>query len=110
MGQALVVVDRGVGFGPGELAAWWGEDAEAVGLGQASVQEGVNPAFGPEIFEWVAIPLGVNLASSALYDLVKRLVTRSRAATQEGAVEIVHSTTGEGDPVVVVRSQASSGR
>lgn len=110
MRQALIVVDRGVGFGPDELATWWDSDAEAAELGPAKLQTGANPAFGPEIIEWVAIPLAVNLASNALYDLVKRLVRRPRPTAPETEVEIVHLTTADGDPVVVVRSRSNPGR
>jgi hypothetical protein len=52
------------------------------------------------------IPGAVNLATSALYDLVGRVVRRSRPDRGELLeLELVETTTALGDRVVVVRSR-----
>jgi hypothetical protein len=67
------------------------------------VGQALGSAYGPEILEWVVIPLAVNLASNALYDLVKRLIARARPAAPE--LEIAHTANADGDPVVIVRTR-----
>jgi hypothetical protein len=56
------------------------------------------------------IPGAVNLATSALYDLVGRVIRRSRPdrgelLELELELELVETTTALGDRVVVVRSR-----
>jgi hypothetical protein len=110
--RAVVVVEPDAGFSAAEFVEWWAADGEASQLGTASVQSGRTSTFGPEIVEWVAIPLAVNLASNALYDLVKRLVARVRSGKTgmpgESGVEVVQTVTPAGDPVVIVRSVPGS--
>lgn len=109
MADAMVVIEPPVGITPQQLADWWTADPDARQIGSASVQPATTAAYGPEIVEWVVVPLVVNLASSALYDTVKRLITRARPApTPDTEVEIIQGTTDRGDPVVVVRTRYSS--
>jgi hypothetical protein len=56
------------------------------------------------VLELVAVPLAVNVASSAVYDLVRRLVTGLRRGREDRpAVEVIEVTASGGDRVPVVR-------
>ncbi|HEX3782448.1 MAG TPA: hypothetical protein VHX38_22515, partial [Pseudonocardiaceae bacterium] len=88
MGDAVVVVDPASGISAEQFASWWAADEQARMLGVASVRAVISRAYGAEVLDWVVIPRAVNLASSAVYDMVKRLVTRGRpAGSVETAVE-----------------------
>jgi hypothetical protein len=109
VGQALVVVDPATKVSAAEFAEWWCADDAARRLGSAVVKPATTAAYGPEILDLVVIPVAVNLASSVLYDLVKRLIARvrgSRVGTTEW--EITHTVTSDGDPMVVVRVRRPS--
>lgn len=101
---------------PAVFASAWGADEEAARLGEAGVRPAGRGAFGFELVEWVVIPLAVNLASSVVYDVVKRVIAkvRSRAGASATAPaasgvagpewEVVATVTAEGAPLVIVRA------
>ena len=108
MARLLVAVEPGAGIAPGALAEAWNADREASAAGTARVET----AGGRDFFsglELVVIPLAINLASSASYDLLKGLITRLRRG-QENAppLEIADAPTGGSDVVVVVRVEGAS--
>ena len=75
----LIALDPGVQVSPGELAAAWDADEQPRTLGPAAVE--APPARGeflPDVLTLVAIPVGVNLASTAITAVVGRLVARLR--------------------------------
>lgn len=101
-GRLVVAVDPSVGVEAGVFASAWDADAEAAVLGSAVVEAAGGRAFVPGLVELVAIPLAVNLASSALCALVARLIG---ARKDHGVdVEVVEVTVTDGDRVVVVRT------
>jgi hypothetical protein len=80
MGRIVILVDTGAGFGPEALAGAWNADAEAeaASAGAAVVEPAAGEVFFPGLVELVVVPLAVNVASSAVYDLVKKLAVRLR--------------------------------
>jgi hypothetical protein len=72
----------------------------------------VEAASGRDFFsglELVVIPLAVNLASSASYDLLKGLIARLRRGQGDAPpLEIADGPAGGGDVVVVVRVEGAS--
>ena len=108
--RLVVVVDPGVGVSAGELAGVWAGDAEASVLGQARVEQpAAGPVLFPGVLEFVVIPLAINLGSSALYDVLRRLLHRSKpsgVAVEE--LELMEYTTEQGDRLVVVRRRRES--
>ena len=105
MVRVVVAVDPGVGIEPQELAEAWAADAEAASLGAASLEPTQGGVFLPGVVELVVVPLAVNLASSVLYDVAKRLVASRRPAAA-AEVEVVVHERADGDRVVVVRVDA----
>lgn len=106
--RVVLAVDPGAGVSPAELAVSWDADEQARSIGVAAVEAAPSGAYLPGLLELVIIPVAVNLASGVLYDVVKRLVQRSRrepAGVSE--VEIAESTTERGDRVVVIRLRRS---
>lgn len=104
MGQLLLAVDPDVGVEPGRLAAVWDADAEASALGRAVLRRSEPGVFLPGLVELVVVPLAVSLTSSVLYDLVRGLLRRCRPGRSDVAdLELVESTTGQGDRLLVVR-------
>ena len=60
--------------------------------------------FFPGLVELVVIPLVVNLASSAAYDLLKKLVARlRRGRTMSRGWSVADGPAGSGDVMIVVR-------
>ena len=80
MDRLFVVVAPDTGIAPGALAAAWNADGEASAAGMARVEAAGGRDFFPGLVELVVIPLAVNLASSAGYDLLKGLIARLRPA------------------------------
>ncbi|GAA1575666.1 hypothetical protein GCM10009827_116880 [Dactylosporangium maewongense] len=103
MGRLLVAVDPAVGVAPGELAAQWGVGEETAALGVAQVEKAVNGTMVPGLLELVVVPLAVNLASSLLYDVVRRLIVRSQPAVDVAEIQLEMTDTPSGDRVMVVR-------
>lgn len=104
MSQLLLVLDSDVGVDAGRLAEAWDADAEASALGHAAAREPGAGVFLPGVVELVVIPLAVGLTSSALYDLVRRLIRTCRPEKVDVAdVELVESTTDGGDRLLLVR-------
>ena len=109
LSRLVVAVDPEIGVGATELASSWNSDAEAGGWGPAQVAESGSSVFLPGPAELIMIPLAVNLASSVVYDTVRRLVARLRE-TKKGRLEeelevIEHETATE--RLVVVRLRRS---
>jgi hypothetical protein len=114
----MVAVDPDVGVAAIELAQSWNQDIDARACGVAGVESPGPGVFLPlEVLEWVAVPLAVNLASDALYELVSRLVARARdnrpnmsepdrvdqpeQSQQQGASESVDETVVEPEVEVI---------
>jgi hypothetical protein len=101
--EVLVALDPGVGVDAEVFAHSWLGDEEALGVsGGVSVVPAPAAAFLPGVAELVLLPLAVNVASSALYDVVKRLVASRRAPSARG-LEVVDVLDAEGRRVLVVR-------
>lgn len=104
MGRVLLVVEPGVGLSSAEVVASWEADGEARAVSSVEVQAARGGEFVPGLLELIVIPGAVNLATSALYDLVRRVIRRSRPERRELLeLELVETTTALGDRVVVVR-------
>ena len=109
MARLVVAVDPDAGIAPGALAEAWNGDSETSATGPARVDTVGGYDFFPGLVELIVIPLAVNLASSAAYDLLKGLVTRLRRGQDDGPpLEIVKTPTGGGDVVIVVRAGIES--
>jgi hypothetical protein len=102
MARLMVAVDPAVGVEPAALAKAWDADEEAAALGAASVQPSTPATYVPGVAELIWVPLAVNLASSVLYDLVRRLLVQQRPAVDVTELELAETTSGD-DRVVVVR-------
>lgn len=104
----LVALDPSAGVEVASFAAAWSGDGEAQRVGGAAV---VTPLPGavllPGLVELVVIPLAVNLGSSALYDMVKRLLSASRGPRERGVgdLEIIETSSADGERLLVVRSR-----
>jgi hypothetical protein len=104
MGRLLVALDPGAGVDPAVLAAAWNGDEAAAAAGVARVDAAGPREFIPGVVELVVVPLAVNLASSAVYDLVKRLVRGLRHDDQDQAEPELAETHADGDLIVVIRA------
>jgi hypothetical protein len=103
----VVAVDSNVGVYAAELTRSWNDDGKASACGTAETQaRGAETFLPPELLEWVAVPMAVNLASSVVYDLVRRLVTTLRGDCDEPQrveeLDIFEHQSGS-DRVVIVR-------
>jgi DivIVA domain-containing protein len=96
----VVAMHPSARIAPGTLADAWNADREASAAGRAQVEAA---DVLPDLQEWVVIPLAVNLASSAGYDLLKRLILSLRDDTSDASsVEITNFPVGDVNFVVVV--------
>jgi hypothetical protein len=122
MSRVVLAVDAGVGITAQEFVVAWGQDEQASAAGPVRAELAGGQVFVPGLVEWVVLPLAVNLASSVLYDVVKRVLGRARSgktseptepteateateATEVSEVEVREFTTAAGDRLVVVRSR-----
>ncbi|MEV4643241.1 hypothetical protein AB0J80_38505, partial [Actinoplanes sp. NPDC049548] len=85
----------------------WAGDEEAAALGTASLRPSAPGTFFPDVAELVGVPLAVNVASSVVYDLLRRLVVQQRPAVDATELELVETVSGD-DRVVVVRVHRST--
>jgi hypothetical protein len=104
MARTLLVVDPDVGVSPADLAEVW-EATPGSGGGMASVEAVRGRVLLPGVLEAVVLPVAVNLASSALVEVVRRLVGRARGAGGGPDFEVVETTDERGERVVVVRAR-----
>ena len=105
MSRLLVALGLGIKVEPAGLAAAWNADTDASAIGSARVKADGGGEFLPGALELVVVPLAVNVASSALYDLVRRLVKGLRREQDSSqTMELIEVTTSSGDRVVVVRT------
>jgi len=112
--RTLLALDPGLGVSPADVAAGWVADEQASAFGPAVVETARGQAFPPGALELVVLPVAVNLASNVLYDLLRRIVARSRpggggdGGGGDGgpAFDVVETTTAQGDRVLVVRARA----
>jgi hypothetical protein len=110
MSRVLIAVAPGAGFAPEALAAAWNADADASATGAAGVEPAVGGVYFPGLVELVVIPLVVHVASSAAYDLVKKLAARLRSADgEEPRVEQPEAVAGGSDVIIVVRGRGGLG-
>jgi len=104
MGRLLIVVAPDARIAPGAVAAAWNGDGAASTAGNARLEAAGGDVFFPGLVELVVVPLAVNLASSALYDLVKKVAARLRpAGGNEPRVERAEVPAGSGDVIIVIR-------
>ena len=104
MGRLVIALDPATGVSPEELAAAWDADEETRSLGMASVEASARGDFLPDVLTLVAIPVAVNLASTALIAMVTRVVARLRdTRPDEPEIEVAELTSADGDQVVVIR-------
>jgi hypothetical protein len=108
MGRVVIVVAPGAGFGPEAVASAWNADREASAAGTAVVEDAGGEVFFPGLVELVAVPLAVNVTSSVVYDLVKKLAGRLRRPgggdeAQVERPEFLEVTGGGGDVIIVIR-------
>lgn len=105
MSRTLVAVDASVGVSSAAFATAWGEEPDAVAAGPAKVEGVPEGSFLPGVAELVLVPLAVNLASSVVYDLVRRVLRRAAGGREVSEVEVVEFTSANGDRVVVARAR-----
>jgi len=104
VGRLVIALDPGVGLSPAELATAWDKDEQARAVGPASIEASARGDFLPDVLTLVAIPLAVNVASTAVTAMVGRLVARLRDARPgQPDIEVAELTRADGDRVVVVR-------
>ena len=104
MGRLVIALDPGVGVSPAGLAVAWDADEQARALGPATVEVSGRGDFLPDVLTLVAIPVAVNVASTAITAMVSRLVARLRdARPDQPEIEVTETTTADGDRVLVVR-------
>lgn len=101
MGRVLVGLDPALEMSPANLAAGWDADERARAHGAAEQDAAPSGEFFPGLLELVVLPVAVNLASSVLYDLVKRVIRQARPESRE--LELLETTTARGDRLVMVR-------
>jgi hypothetical protein len=107
MARLVVAVDPAVGVEPAAFAKAWAGDEEAAALGEASLQQSAPGSFFPGLAELIWVPLAVNLASSVVYSLVRRLIVQQRPAVDVTELELAETMSGD-DRVVVVRVRRST--
>lgn len=104
VGRVLVALEPAVGLSAAEVVVSWEADDEARAVSSVEVEAARGGQFMPGLVELILIPGAVNLATAALYDLVRRVIRRSRPDRHElSELELVEVTTGLGDRVVMVR-------
>jgi hypothetical protein len=104
MGRLLIAVAPDAGLSPAATLDAWTADAVASAAGSAGLETARGEVFFPGL-ALVLIPLGVNLASSLTYDLVKTLAARLWPDRgDEPRVEQAEVTASPGDLVIVVRA------
>ena len=104
----VIALDPGVGVSPAGLAVAWDADEQARALGPATVQASARGDFLPDVSMLVAIPVRVNVASTAITAMVSRLVARLRDARPgQPEIEVTETTTADGDRVLVVRARGA---
>lgn len=100
----MIVMDPDVGVSSAELAEEWDADEQARTVGTASVESSARGEFLPDTLTLVAIPIAVNLASTAITGIVTRLVAKLRnTRPNPPVIEMTEWTNVAGDRVVVVR-------
>lgn len=104
MGRVLVGLDPALQMSPADLATGWGADEQARAHGAVEQDAAPSGEFFPGLLELVVLPVAVNLASSLLYSLVKRVIRRARPEPRgHDELELLETTTTRGDRLLVVR-------
>ena len=104
MERLVIALDPGVGVSPAGLAVAWDNDEQARALGPATIETSARGDFLPDVLTLVAIPVAVNVASTAITAMVSRLVARLRdARPDQPEIEVTETTTADGDRVLAVR-------
>lgn len=104
MGRVLVGLDPALEMSANDLAAGWAADERARARGATEQDAAPSGEFFPGLSELVVLPVAVNLTSSVLYDLVKRVIRQSRPEPPERReLELMETTTARGDRLLLVR-------
>jgi hypothetical protein len=106
MSRLLLALDAGAGVDAAGLAAAWNANAGTATVGAARVDSAGQAGLFPGLVELVVVPLSVNLASSAAYDLLKGLLKKLRKDEDQ---DLTQATTGDGDLVIVIRASHPDG-
>ena len=100
--RLLVAFSQGVGVTPSQFAQAWELDAEASALGTATVDTTSGELYLLDVLNLVVIPLAVNMASTGILALVRRIVGRARSETHD-ELEIIDAQGSDGERIFVVR-------
>jgi hypothetical protein len=93
-----------LGIRPQDFAAAWNETPECRDQGAARLEAAASAQYTDPMLAWAAtmvvLPLVVNLASSALYDLIRKALARRGVQKR---VEITEITRPDGSRLLVVK-------
>ena len=107
--RILIALDPDVGLSPSELVAAWDGDAEASALGIAELDVSPRETFFPDIVALVVVPLIVNLVSSAVYDHIRRVISKARnKEAKDLSLELIELANSDGDRILIVRTHKPS--
>lgn len=71
-----IVLSPDFGIPPEEFARAWNETAQARAIAEARLVESKGTQFDPTLVAGILIGVATNVASSALYDLIKEVIRR----------------------------------
>jgi hypothetical protein len=92
-----------LGLSPEDFVAGWNETPECNAVAVAHMEEAASTQYDPLLIGGAAAVLGgvaINLASNALYDLIKSVLVK-RGVRQQ--VEIVHMDQPDGNRLLVIK-------
>jgi len=71
-----IVLSPDFGISPEEFAHAWNETSQARAIAEARLVESKGTQFDPALVAGILIGVATNVASSALYDLIKEVIRR----------------------------------
>ncbi len=104
MSQVVVTFDPDVGVSPADVASERARDDQARALGTASAVDSIRADSLSHAVVLVMVPPPVNVASSSIYDLLRRLVTRLHTTRrEEPGLEFIKVLDSKGNRIFAVR-------
>src|SRR2546422_9198522 len=104
MTRYQVVFSPELGLPPADFARAWNEDSDASSKAQAHLATDGAKGFDPTLAMAVdlLIALGVNITSSALYDLIKAIIVKKSAHKPPRHIHIREHKKPDGPSILVV--------